>query len=134
MSPIDNNQDETWNSFHGSSVETKDVICLMSNKRPMLMLNASHVFSIQSSRNVSEVPLGIFCIRLLWTGAVRGFVDTKSWALTFMNRLACKLEALVITSDAQYKGLESDPSMSPPAQQHFATVLDFHWIQKPFLL
>ena len=25
-----------------------------------------------------------------------------------------------------YKGLESDPSKSPPAQQHFATVLDFH--------
>ena len=33
----------------------------------------------------------------------------------------------------KYKGLESDPSKSPPAQQHFATVLDFHWIQKPFL-
>ena len=33
-----------------------------------------------------------------------------------------------------YKGLESDPSKSPPAQQHFATVLDFQWIQKPFLL
>ena len=32
------------------------------------------------------------------------------------------------------KGLEPDPSKSPPAQQHFATVLDFHWIQKPFLL
>ena len=27
---------------------------------------------------------------------------------------------------AAYKGLESDPSKSPPAQQHFATVLDFH--------
>ena len=24
------------------------------------------------------------------------------------------------------KGLESDPFKSPPAQQHFATVLDFH--------
>ena len=32
------------------------------------------------------------------------------------------------------KGLESDPSKSPPAQQHFASVLDFHWIQKHFLL
>ena len=32
------------------------------------------------------------------------------------------------------KGLESDPSKSPPAQLHFATVLDFHWIKKPFLL
>ena len=28
------------------------------------------------------------------------------------------------------KGLESDLSKSPPAQQHFATVLDFHWIKK----
>ena len=27
------------------------------------------------------------------------------------------------------KGLESDPSKSHPAQKHFATVLDFHWIQ-----
>ena len=34
----------------------------------------------------------------------------------------------------RYKGLESDPFKSPPAQQHFATVLDFHLIKKPFLL
>ena len=32
-----------------------------------------------------------------------------------------------------YKALESDPFKSPPAQQHFATVLDFDWIQKTFL-
>ena len=38
------------------------------------------------------------------------------------------------TQKALNKGLESDPSKSPPAQQHFATVLDFHWIQKHFLL
>ena len=39
-----------------------------------------------------------------------------------------------LTQQNSWKGLKSDPSKSPPAQQHFATVLDFHWIQKTFLI
>ena len=31
------------------------------------------------------------------------------------------------------KGLESDPSNSPPAQEHFTTILNFHCIQSYFL-
>ena len=32
-----------------------------------------------------------------------------------------------------YKGLESVPFNSPPAQEYFTTILDFHWIQTYFL-
>ena len=32
-----------------------------------------------------------------------------------------------------YKGLESDPSNSPPAQEDFTAILIFDWIQTYFL-
>ena len=58
------------------------------------------------------------------------FLQQRSPSLSYLYQTVLyRNETMSLTQNMKnlpYKGLESDPSKSPLAQQHFATVLDFH--------
>ena len=57
-----------------------------------------------------------------WTTSF--YSDTQK--ITFINDTASNIGLFHLKQDQMNKGLESDPFNSPPAQEHFTTILNFH--------
>ena len=56
------------------------------------------------------------------------------YLVNFIGDRVQKLKAFVfVWMQVANKGLESDPSNSPPAQEHFAIISNFYWIHPDFL-
>ena len=74
-------------------------------------------------RSVMNRAIGNICIMKYFR-----FIDVN---ITLYSVLV--LKALLPMKRIVYKGLESDPPKSSPAQDYLTTILNFHWIQTYFL-